>query len=660
MSVPCTLAGVLMLHGGFTENRGQWPPEIRFVGRSPSGMVIVGDHAVSLVRPDGARRVLLDGLADPPRGVGDRGYPTHFLRGADPGSWIRDAPTWEAVVLPDADGGAPLRLAFEDDRLVGRAVHTGRALLLDDAWTPGGTGCLGGTYTDTAEDVVVRPDGTIVVAGTTTSTDFPVTTGAWDLGNAGLDVFVTALEPHGEGIAFSTFVGGTGIDLATAVAATADGDVVVHGSTWSSDFPVTAGAFRTLLNGDGTAYQPDLFVLRLEASGSDLVFGTFLGGTGPETAGDVALDADGRVVVVGRTDSHDFPTVGGPVPAEHGVALLAELAPDGTALTDAAFWGGSGAEEALSVAIDPDGDRIVGGWTTSLEFPTTPGAYQATRPGQTTGFVLRYRPSTRELRFSTFLGGTFFDIVNSVGVDGDGSVLAAGLAFDPGQAAAFPTTDGALDTTLDGRTDVFVARLDPEGTRLTASTFVGGDGDETPGTLVVHDDGCVAVSGTTTSDTGFPVAGGAWSQAHAGLGDAFLVVLDPDLSTAAFGSYLGGSDLDEGTALAPAPDGDLVLVGTTASVDFPTTDVAPAGDTDAFVAFLDGPNIPGDTSGDTGPDPAIGGGCGCTSGGAAVPGAGSLTLLLALLRRRGRPRRYWTFRDPERGDPTSVREARLR
>ena len=355
------------------------------------------------------------------------------------------------------------------------------------------------------------------------------------------------------------------------------------------------------------------------------------------------MESDGRVVVVGRTDSPDFPSVGGPVPAEHGTAILAEISSDGSTLIDTAFWGGSGSEVALAVAIDGEDERIVGGWTTSLEFPVTPGALQQTRAGQTTGFVLRYRGSTRQLVFSTYLGGGYFDTVTTVGVDhGDGSILVGGLALNPNGAGAFPTTDHALDTTIEGFSDAFVARLDAEGTTLEAATFLGGDGQETPGRLVVREDGIVAMTGTTTSEAGFPTTEGSWSAVHAGEGDAFVVVLDAGLSEALYGSYLGGSGLDDGIALGWTPIGDAVLVGATASADFPTTpgmvqeDLA--GATDAFVALLDAPEIPGDTGpDDTRSDGAAAQGhCGCATGGAGAPGSGLLVLLAALGRRAGR------------------------
>ena len=271
-------------------------------------------------------------------------------------------------------------------------------------------------------------------------------------------------------LAWSTYLGGNGNDWGKGIAVDAAGNAYVTGQTESGNFPTTAGAFDTTYNGDC-----DAFVAKLNASGSGLVYSTYLGGGNSDTGLGIAVDAAGNVYVTGETESGNFPTTAGAFDTTDsgGDAFVAKLNASGSGLVYSTYLGGSGRNLGYGIAVDAAGNAYVTGWTDCSDFPTTAGAFDTTYSGSRyNAFVAKLNASGSGLVYSTYLGGSGRDQGLSIAVD------AAGNAYVTGQTESsdFPTTAGAFDTTYQGGDDAFVAKLNASGSGLVYSTYLGGSG----------------------------------------------------------------------------------------------------------------------------------------------------------------------------------------
>ncbi|MDP6539930.1 MAG: hypothetical protein QF903_05010 [Planctomycetota bacterium] len=327
----------------------------------------------------------------------------------------------------------------------------------------------------------VRP----FVGGTTTSGNFPITPGAFDPGYGGGsfgggDGFVTRLAPDLGSLDWSTFLGGAGNDAVLDLAVDPTGLVSAVGSTGSVDFPVTAGAFDPTANGVGSF--SDAFATRLAADGASLVWSTFLGGSMGDQARGVALGGGGEPVVVGRTESADFPVSPGAPGAVHagaGDAFATRLDAGASAIVWSTLLGGAGDDGARAVAPASPAladEVVVVGGTRSEDFPATPWAFDAedNNPSLSTvadAFVARLGAGG-ELRYASYLGGVDEDEAHAVAPTSDGGAIVAGRTV----SSNFPATAGAFDRTHGGAqlADGFVTRLD-----FLRHPFVYGDGKQT-------------------------------------------------------------------------------------------------------------------------------------------------------------------------------------
>lgn len=414
---------------------------------------------------------------------------------------------------------------------------------------------LGGSTQDIANAIAVDGSGNAYVAGDTSSTDFPVTTGAYQTTNntSGASTgFVTEVNPTGTALVYSTYLGGSAAEGANGIAVDGFGDAYVTGFAGSSDFPVSAGAFQTKNN----ATQGTAFVTELNATGTGLVYSTFLGG--------------------------------------------------------------SFADQAYGIALDGSGSAYVAGWTGSADFPVTAGAFQTTNhdPGNSTkllgnAFVAKLNATGTGLFYSTYLGGsvggsaarltTVQDQASAIAVDGSGDAYVAGFAF----STDFPVTTGAFQITNNagssGNNNAFLTKINSTGTALLYSTYLGGsEGNPATGitgegafAIAVDGSGSAYVAGTTSSHD-FPVTAGAFQIANRGEYDAAFVTRLNETGTALlYSTYLGGATLDGARALALDSAGNAYLAGLSDSVDFPISPGAyqPTDKTNAFgtcfVAKLD-------------------------------------------------------------------------
>lgn len=338
---------------------------------------------------------------------------------------------------------------------------------------------LGAGGGDVARAIAVDSDGNATVAGATTSDDFPTTPGAFDpaLDGAG-DSFVAQLTADGSALVFSTLLGGSDSEGALDIALDSLDQPVVAGITWSDDFPTTPGAFDPTFNGSGPLYSGDAFVAKLNGNGSGLLFGTYLGGYNGDCDFGCALAVDPQdtVFVTGNTSSPNFPTTSGAYsPSYNGGAIdgccdafVTRLNAAGTGLIYSTFLGGADWDEGFGIAVDQAANATVTGRTSSVEFPTTPGAFDTSFNGQqfpegdNNVFLARFNAEGSDLVYSTFLGiGRGW----ATAVDGANNAYLSGETDDPN----FPTTPNAFDTTYNGGfNDAFVAKLN-----LNEPTAVG-------------------------------------------------------------------------------------------------------------------------------------------------------------------------------------------
>jgi hypothetical protein len=449
-----------------------------------------------------------------------------------------------------------------------------------------------GLYSDGVSGIAVDDIGNAYVAGITNSTDFPTTPGAFDPSfNSGLyDAFVAKLDPSGSVLVYATFLGGSDWDSASDIATDAMGNTYVIGRTASTDFATTPGAFDTSFNGGSV----DVFATKLNPAGSALVYSSYLGSSGDDYDGAIAIDGLNNAYLLGDTFSSSFPTTQGAFDTSHNGSLdvfVAKLNPAGSQLIYSTFLGGSSGDEGRDVAVDVTGGTYVTGSTHSSGFPTTSGAFDTTFNGGPYGagdaFVAKLNSAGSTLDYATFLGG-------SSGNDGGGAIAidAMGGAHVTGTASSdFPTTPGAFDPNHNGGPDVFVAKLNPVGSALAYSTFLGGAGLEGGSGIALDGAGNVHVSGYTALSNDFPTTPGAFDLSYNGGTDVFVVKLNRAGSDLVYSTFMGTSDDESGSDIAVDGVGNTYVTGSTGSSDFPTTIGAfdpsyNGGDSDAFVSKL--------------------------------------------------------------------------
>jgi hypothetical protein len=408
---------------------------------------------------------------------------------------------------------------------------------------------LGGSGYDVANAVAIDGSGNVYIAGFTTSFDFPLKDGVQGEIGGSTDIFVSKLDPGGQELLYSTYLGGSAEDAAYGIAVDESGSAYVTGNTESSDFPVVpseagAGPCHTLQCENGGA--SNAFVAKLDPNGDALVYSTYLGGSGYDAAQGIAIDALGNVYVAGFTQSSDFPTISPFQSTLLGTqnAFIAKLSPSGATLLGSTYLGGSGNDAASGIAVDALGDIYVAGYTQSVDFHTK-HAFQKALQGTQNAFATELAPSFDTLTFSTYLGGSGSDTANAIALDASGDVFLAGASTSPD----FPV-QGAYQSSNAGHEDAFVTEIAAGGSSLVYSTFLGGSGTDLASALALDPSGAAFVVGQTQS-VDFPIRGAFQSDnaaPSASDGNAFVSLLDPTGRQLTGSSFFGG----EGGARAQA------------------------------------------------------------------------------------------------------------
>ena len=637
----------------FVENRGQWDSAIKFAGRKGPISATFEKDAISLGvngrEGSTSLRLVFEDSRPQSRLIGENKRPGiyNYFFGNDPKQWQSKVASYSSVLYKEIYRGIDIRVRednrrLEYDLLVAPGSDLTRAVVRAE-----GAECL---EIDDTGVLILHVDG-VQLRQPAPKTWYQLPDGTKkfvechyrkiDEQRYGFEVpdrdpnLHLVIDP---GLEWSTFIGGGANETITGMELARDGsgDVILCGQTYSADFPHT--------NGRHAPVGMTPYVLRLNGSGTALVYSTFFGGTFNHSVLDLAVDAQSQPVVVGDTNSLDFPVTPGAydtVPGDgfHGDydAYVIKFNSSGSAVVFGTYLAGQPGsenwEQAWAVAHDAIGNIIVAGKVTSDTFPTTPGAYDRTPnvyvdnepeiPQRSLQdiFISRLTPDGRQLTYSTFFGGQGVDQVFNMAVDSTGVVTIAGQTYqyqkfdvngnEIPQGTTMPTTPGAFDTTYNGAADAFIARfkLDGAGTAdLKYSSFLGGrQYTEAVAGLALNpaNEQEVTVSGFTRSGD-FPTTAGAWLRTHPAPIDGSIAFVtrfnfanstNGSLVWSTFFGSVGGYSAE---ATVIDNTGAAIIAGAAGSTNPPTTersfdripvkygayDRTPSGYTNAYVARL--------------------------------------------------------------------------
>ncbi|MCE7986307.1 MAG: hypothetical protein DYG89_34470 [Caldilinea sp. CFX5] len=405
---------------------------------------------------------------------------------------------------------------------------------------------LGGNGSDRGYGVTVDGAGNAYLIGETESVNFPTTSAFQSTLAGSCNAFITKVHPTGSTLLYSTYLGGNGCDFGAGIALDNGGNAYVTGSTTSTNFPVTPGAFDQGCGVDGVCSLSlggsrinDAFVAALNSTGNALLYATYIGGSGEDASSGIALSPTGTALLVGYTTSTDFPTVNAIQPTfggngpHGGDAFVVGVNSTGSALTYATYLGGNSTDSGADIAVDSAGNAYVLGHTTSTNFPTVNGFRVAPYPNfNFDAFITKLNATGSTLLYSTYLGGSGDEFGMGIRVSSAGHVYVTGNTRSQDFPLASP-----LQSVIGGGTygDAFVTQFDPTGAALVYSTYLGGNDTENifgghigGGDIAVDSAGNAYVTGNTRS-TNFPLVN-AVQPLFGGIGgdtlfgaDAFVV-----------------------------------------------------------------------------------------------------------------------------------------
>ena len=575
----------------FELNTGQAGQDVRFVTRGPRGQLLLGPREAVLITSSAKFRFKFAG-ANPRakiRGEQQLIERHNYLLGNDCAKWHTDVPTFRRVTYEDiypginltyygnhheieydfavAPGGDPdaIRLVF--DRDVSKRIAINGDLVLRKGRheiaerQPQVYQDINGTRQMVAGHYVFR-----------SQSEVGIEVGDYDKSRP------LIIDPT---LVFSTYLGGSGDDLGSSIARDSNGGIYVTGTTSSANFPTHAPAFP---NNKGLS---DIFVTKFDGASGNILYATYIGGSGLDRADGIATDSNGNAYVVGRVDSSstDFPTtLGSFAPTYRGGdfdGVVFKLNSQGNGLVYSAFLGGEENDSTEGIAVDANGVAYVTGGTKSNSFPTSVGTYQGSRAGDTDAFLTKINAAGSALLYSTFIGGSGTDRGSGVAIDGNGFAYLAGYGASPD----FPTED-PFQAGFGGSFDAFVAKFDTNATGINSLVFcsnLGGTGDDKAFGIAIDSTASnVYVVGQTSSNN-FPVLNPA-QPGSGGSFDAFVAKIS-STGTKVYATYYGGSGDDRGTGIAVNATG-VYITGFTASTNLPVITPLQLNNGGGFDAFL--------------------------------------------------------------------------
>jgi len=438
---------------------------------------------------------------------------------------------------------------------------------------------FGGSELEWAGKSDFDSEGNLVLTGHTTSTDLPIQN-ANQSTYAGLgDAFVLKMNTESD-IIFATYFGGSGLEEAMALIVDEEDNIIIAGSTTSTDLPLQ-NPLQTDLNGTN-----DGFIAKFSPAG-DLIFSSYLGGSSEDRIERIGLDQYGNYILTGRTGSDDFVITPGVYQESYGGGdtdlIITALSNDCQTIEYSTFFGNSAGEVGLDVEIDNLGNLVVVGLAYA-ETNTTEGAYQRDYGGGLSDSVIaKFTPNCTDLLWSTLLGGNGWEFGDDVDFDSSNNVVVSGYTG----SSNFPLVNQFYNDTPNN--DAFFAKLDPNGETLVFSTLLGGNlEDRSYGMEVLSDDAIVITSPTASTD--MPTLNAIQSN-NSGGSDGYVAFFTED--ELIYASYLGGAGNDYVMGVSVYDDELVAIVGYTHSDDLVMQNPVQteyAGSGDIVIWILSPPN----------------------------------------------------------------------
>jgi len=543
----------------------------------------------------------------------------NYLMGSDPSRWRRSQPAYARVryseVYPHIDlvyygnqrrlehdfivhpGGDPARIRLEIDGAERVEIDAAGDLIMH---TPAGTARQYKPVAYQEASGQRQP-----VEARYVLTEIPGIGAVWPRWNVEFEIgdydpaVPLIIDPV---LVYSGLLGGSGVDVGWSLAVDSLGNTVMVGTTLSTNFPVS-NALDPEFNGDPAllpnAPPQDVFISKVDRSGTNLIFSTYLGGTGDDAAYSVVLDSSDNIYLAGQTDSTNFPVTLNAVSTNiygtnlYGIypydAFLTKLDPGGSTLLYSTYLGGTNADIGVGVALDDARDAYVTGFTTSPGF----GLIDSETPNFSGSFfhafLTKVTARDSNVFYTIVWGGSGDDRPQAVAVDASHSAVVVGFT----DSFNFPVNNALQTNNGGGTADAFVTKWGPSGTNRVYSTYLGGYYDDGAFNVTVDATGQTFVTGTTASPN-FPVSQ-ALFPTNNGLTDVFVSVLNAAGSSFVYSTYFGGSGVDESLGIALKPDGSAYVAGNTTSTNLLVTgriQNAPLGLTNVLVFGL----APGGTS----------------------------------------------------------------
>ncbi|MFW3146997.1 MAG: fibronectin type III domain-containing protein [Thermoplasmatota archaeon] len=475
----------------------------------------------------------------------------------------------KAFYLDDPDRSIEVEFTFTEPDRIGYILgdyDRSRAIVIDPL-------LLNSTYIgieagEGCTKIISGPDGCIYGIGDSGGFGFPTTPGAYDdTWDGYYDVIAFKMDADLTELVYATYIGGRDGDFATDIKYAESGEVVICGYTNSGDFPATNGSYQADFNRSGTGFY-DLFLLRLNRTGGNLRYSTYIGWGGEEKNPRLGLGPDGTPVLLSSISNSSIPVNGSSYDSTFngGILdlLLIKMNNDSSRLEYITFIGGSGDDIMMDMEMTSDYVLYFTGYTYSRDFPVTATALEPSynSSGRINGFAASFDMVSNSILNSTYIN--HFQ-PQALVMDEERNFVITGVT----NSTSIGTTPGAYQPRNGGYYDCMVMRIDRNCSRLLASTFFGGYSNETVFDVGINETGCVFITGIGGLD--FPTTRGAYSETSAGGIDVFVSTFSSNLTQLIYSTFIGGSRWDYSSSILVEGGEKAYVAGESSSNNYPTT-----------------------------------------------------------------------------------------